>query len=68
MTERDTADELRHCLTVVSGYLGLALESRAEPPDEELWVWLQRAADAAGHAGALLDAPAPLATPPPGRA
>lgn len=57
MTETEHADELRHCLTVVSGYVGLALDAREDPPGEEFWLWLRRAQEAAAHAAALMDVP-----------
>ena len=44
---RDADEELRHCLTVVSGYIGLLLQDRGHELEEEHWVWVQRARDAA---------------------
>ena len=44
---RDADEELRHCLTVVSGYIGLVLQDRGQEPCDEHWMWLQRAQDAA---------------------
>jgi hypothetical protein len=67
MTDDRRQEELRHCLTVVSGYIGLALEDRdAAMAPTEHWTWLQRARDAAAHAAALLEASSPLPSPPPG--
>lgn len=57
MIPRGSADEdLRHCLTVVSGYLGLLLEEKPGPVGPEHWTWLERAQQAAARAVAICDA------------
>lgn len=59
----DADADLRHCLTLVAGYLGLLLDEQAMlTPDQRAWT--QRAAQASQRAISLLDtAPAPRPVP-----
>jgi hypothetical protein len=61
-------EDLRHCLTVIGGYLALALEERGTKPGAEFWSWLARAQEAAVDAQHLLETPTVLPPAPPAAA